>query len=449
MDHVNKKKCESHYSSSDWSNLPTDLLITVSNKITDIADFSRFRCVCKSWNLASKKSTFKTPQIPWLLLPYDARNTTRSFINPSSQAIFNFDLPEARDHAIIGSSNGWLVLVNRNFNLTILNPVTRAQIEHPIPEPTYFKDKIRGSSTQALCLIAESLRCYVYISPIYPEFLTDCVLALFMKDYSHVLFCKIGDKSWKRIRFMARHISSLTYHKGKIYVLAEDTGSVSMCDPNSGSPIVIRLGLDAIGFSYFVKRGNELLLLFDHAEDEDYDYYDSEMKEFEVYKLDESDDSDGSNHSENGGTDYEDDSDHGGLNGVSDDDNDSEEDYVLDGAVSGDDDYDQNYDSADYGDHDFDDKYIYKGSVTWLEYYEPSDYSIFFTSDMVSTIFCNEPSFFKGKSVCYSSVDTDGCLDDIILYNLEDQTGKTLVSLRGQRFYPDVLKPIWFIPSLY
>ncbi|XP_043687836.1 putative F-box protein At4g22180 [Telopea speciosissima] len=122
----------------DWSELPMELLGSVLQRLPNV-DIIHFGAVCTSWHsAASDKSYSSAPQLPWLMLPYKAGHEgkeTRKFHNLSENKIYQIKLPkEIRHSRCVGSSFGWLVIVDRFCHALLMNPFSGAIIHLPPTE---------------------------------------------------------------------------------------------------------------------------------------------------------------------------------------------------------------------------------------------------------------------------------------------------------------------------
>lgn len=117
----------------DWSLLLPELLQSISEKITCITDYIYFRAVCWRWRLATLPIPHHlTPQLPWLLLPRASREDILiepkiQFYGLSWSEMRTLRDPVLQGSRICGASRGWIIL-ERNKEVFLLNPVTRANI---------------------------------------------------------------------------------------------------------------------------------------------------------------------------------------------------------------------------------------------------------------------------------------------------------------------------------
>ncbi|KAF3323827.1 F-box protein SKIP23 [Carex littledalei] len=118
----------------DWSDLPSDLLQTISKRLHDIFDFTYFRAVCKKWRVATSISDLP-PQIPWLL---EERNNVKNsgsenlrFYSLFSDKIRSIHCPPSRGKYLFGPSHGYLYAANLDSDYptySLLNPLTNDEM---------------------------------------------------------------------------------------------------------------------------------------------------------------------------------------------------------------------------------------------------------------------------------------------------------------------------------
>ncbi|XP_074580703.1 putative F-box protein At5g55150 [Curcuma longa] len=116
----------------DWSLLPLDLLRKLGEML-HIPHRIVFRTVCKSWCSALPSIVFP---YPWLLLPAEQIDDSCTFLSlPSDNehcSSFKFSpVPPLHGMRYAGSNTGWVAIVDLAFNISLLNPLTGAQIHLP------------------------------------------------------------------------------------------------------------------------------------------------------------------------------------------------------------------------------------------------------------------------------------------------------------------------------
>ncbi|XP_066374486.1 uncharacterized protein [Miscanthus floridulus] len=147
-----------------WADLPRDLLESVLARLP-VPDRVRFPVVCTAWQSAHTAAAAAAglPQAapsPWLMLPFNP--TARAGRNDDGSAkllVARFlslaegrayairqPAPAARDRLCFGSSpDGWLVTADACSELSLLNPVTGAQLRLPPAATLPFVDARRGA----------------------------------------------------------------------------------------------------------------------------------------------------------------------------------------------------------------------------------------------------------------------------------------------------------------
>ncbi|KAH7550289.1 hypothetical protein JRO89_XS13G0165700 [Xanthoceras sorbifolium] len=116
----------------NWSEFNLDLLEEIARRIKLYDDFVAFSLVCSLFRSAATKENFKfmSSHIPLLMLPSKGCSNSRGF----------FDLPEGTTRSILlpecdgkkcFSSKGWLITIDLDWNMSLLNPFSRVQVELP------------------------------------------------------------------------------------------------------------------------------------------------------------------------------------------------------------------------------------------------------------------------------------------------------------------------------
>ncbi|XP_077214928.1 uncharacterized protein LOC143849679 isoform X2 [Tasmannia lanceolata] len=70
-------------------------------------------------------------QLPLFMLPDKDCSESCKFFNLSDNKLYNIQIPEFHGKWCCGSSKGWLLTVDNNSNIQLLNPLSRTQIQLP------------------------------------------------------------------------------------------------------------------------------------------------------------------------------------------------------------------------------------------------------------------------------------------------------------------------------
>ncbi|XP_010266939.1 PREDICTED: F-box protein SKIP23-like [Nelumbo nucifera] len=292
----------------DWSQLPPDMIVMMSRKLTVYIDYLRFRAVCVNWRSAVSKRPDHLPcQLPWLMLPNTRNNDTcRGFFSLSDDKIHWLELPEAsRRRRCCGSSQGWLVVVEESPVIRLLNPLTRAQIQ--LPPLTTFPN-VLGFDVYRIgkeyTLQTSSGDCYSRnLKEMRDSFLKKVILSsspassseyvalAILNETGELAFCRHGDEGWTFIEDAQPCYEDVICYKGLFYAV-DRRGKVVICDVSGVSPVVTvinTLWLFGGDILYLVEQSGELLLVTRHLElglvEPDMAY---KTIRFEVAKLDSS-----------------------------------------------------------------------------------------------------------------------------------------------------------------
>ncbi|KAL4643714.1 hypothetical protein ACB092_02G112000, partial [Castanea dentata] len=161
--------------------------------------------VCSSWRSAAAQlqSQYHSIHItPWLMLPnaQDDDHTSRCFLNLAENKVYKFENAFefeglGNDPWCVGSSHGWLVILDDEANPLVFNPFSRVQIELPLP---------------ITCKNFEVVVIYGFLS--------------------RLAFCKHGDTTWTNLSDAADQVyRDIICHNNQLYAL-DDNLSVKVWD---------------------------------------------------------------------------------------------------------------------------------------------------------------------------------------------------------------------------
>ena len=122
----------------DWADLPKHLLELVVDKLESSTDYLHFGAVCISWlsilqNNQSRLDTIFCHQAPLLLIPDEHEHKWRVY-DVTKDKFLKSKLLVPYPNCLCGSSEGWLVGVNKDSTVTLHKPgfvVTNSSVELP------------------------------------------------------------------------------------------------------------------------------------------------------------------------------------------------------------------------------------------------------------------------------------------------------------------------------
>ncbi|XP_050211931.1 uncharacterized protein LOC126662087 [Mercurialis annua] len=227
-----------------WSDINRDLLSEIADRINCMRDFIIFGTVCKSWRSVASPDKFnKSTKIPWLLLDQDKYDhTPRKFFDLSKDVIYSIDLPKPylrkvqssiarkfylpriikkfflcsyiKEKQYFLSSKGWYMIVEKEIQLSLLNPfsLSRINLPHPFPVAKDYKMKDFAMNPYITKFVLST-------SPSSSSDFTIMILyRLYSFDPIRLAFWKNGDGEWSDVdlKFYSNFVD-LTYHNGRYY----------------------------------------------------------------------------------------------------------------------------------------------------------------------------------------------------------------------------------------
>lgn len=229
-----------------WSDLPSELLITIAGNLTEFTDHLRFRSVCSHWRSSLPSHSLRLPrQLPWLVLP-SASST--HFYSLSEDRVYSNPPPGIPDNSnLFGSVSGWVLSLsgrNRRIAASLINPFTGSSIGLPSPDP--------GSSLS-----------YVALDTLVWD-RSDSVIVAACSTRQGVFYCRLGETAWAPIESQQHSLaSSITFYEGRFYILQVDTCETVVLDGETLEEITVVLAPDLdspVEAHLFVSAGDLLLL---------------------------------------------------------------------------------------------------------------------------------------------------------------------------------------------
>ncbi|ONK71389.1 uncharacterized protein A4U43_C04F8040 [Asparagus officinalis] len=221
---------------TDWSLLPEDFLRLILDKLSSPLDNARSGAVCKLWHSICKQKTF-----PWLLPPDpDPVHHKLCLFSLSDQEVYHIKLPELENKVIWGASHGWLVTMDEDFFVCLLDPFSKTQIQLPqnlkVNKRLPLRKVVMSSDPRTNpngCII---MAC------------TYCGLA----------YCRLGGKEWTPFPAMGYQIIDFTFCKGQFY--ARYYHGLFICHIDS-EPYFTQLPPKNLQMDYLVDLAGDLLMI--------------------------------------------------------------------------------------------------------------------------------------------------------------------------------------------
>ncbi|XP_077215526.1 putative F-box protein At4g22165 [Tasmannia lanceolata] len=204
-------------------------------------------------------------QLPLFMLPDKDCSESCKFFNLSDNKLYNIQIPEFHGKWCCGSSKGWLLTVDNNFNIQLLNPFSRTQIQLPsfdkfeYPQVIYEPEIRRGSRYVRKTFLSAD-----------PISTSDYIVATFVTAALRFSFYKSGDEGWTTLLNTTwGPFRDAIYYEGNFYCIT-NWGYVVVCDfTSNGLPKFREVSSPIEGggdVEYIMESSGELLKVFRHYE---------------------------------------------------------------------------------------------------------------------------------------------------------------------------------------
>ncbi|KAJ3700154.1 hypothetical protein LUZ61_003859 [Rhynchospora tenuis] len=234
---------------TSWSDLSNDALRHIVGFLS-LPDFHRFSAVCRYCRWVVKQiNCSPAQQLPWLMMGEDILTKKRKFYNLTEKRHYYIDIPEIHNQHWIGSSFGWLFIIDRELVPRLVNPFTRECYVLP-PFPRFEEQILRKRFIKAILSLDPSKTC---------DF---TMLVLYSTNFVQVAFWRPGESSWRCVP--GKHfIVDAIFFRGNFYF----AGCKNLCmlsDLESNPTMELVMPLFNSGIRYLVDFMGELLLVERH-----------------------------------------------------------------------------------------------------------------------------------------------------------------------------------------
>ncbi|KAJ4738980.1 F-box protein SKIP23 [Rhynchospora pubera] len=232
-----------------WSDLCNDALGHIIGFLS-LPDLQLFSAVCRNWRWVAKQNNCSpAEQLPWLMMREDASTKKRKFYSLTEKRHYYIDIPELHNQCWIGSSFGWLFIVDRKFIPRLFNPFTRECYELPLL-PKFEEEMLQKRLVKVV----------LFHDPSKKSDFT--VLFLYRINLTKMAVWLPGENRWRCIPCMD-HVADAIFFRGNFY-LACSSDLFIISDVGSNPTMKLVMPLLLSGIEYLVDFMGELLLVERH-----------------------------------------------------------------------------------------------------------------------------------------------------------------------------------------
>ncbi|XP_022890271.1 putative F-box protein At5g55150 [Olea europaea var. sylvestris] len=229
---------------ADWTDLPVDILVVISQSLTVIEDFTSFAAVCKDWksvtSILKKKPSLPT-RYPRLMLAEkidteDQENqdaSIRCFLNLLTSKRFQLQLPEANGRKCTGAHYGWLWTIGTDLQINLLHPFSRQQICLPpmltFPDQYEYNEKFTPQEVWYFFVSKIAMSSNPCKEKSLHDYNEDCTVVAIYGEFSILAFTKLGGTVWTNISVHSRVYQDIIFYNGKFYAV-DAHGVVVVCE---------------------------------------------------------------------------------------------------------------------------------------------------------------------------------------------------------------------------
>ncbi|PIA56775.1 hypothetical protein AQUCO_00700848v1 [Aquilegia coerulea] len=280
----------------DWSkNLSDDLLDEIASHIDSYDDYTRLRAVCREWKSSLPEIPRRlSSELPCLMFPCDDNRDNHdhhgffSIFMGSEGKVYNLELPNTEYKSCRGSSQGWLITVQKGPSIDLINPLTKVQM--PLPPIYTFPDVLEYQQERVgkeflvrmIYLATQYRNLHIGLAAMEQFFIQkvvlssspgksekSCIAMAIYGDCSKLAYCKIGDREWKLVEGENSLVRDIIHYEGRFFAV-DHIGRVLVVYDNefdvmNSSPTAKVFAAAPEGFSsgrpYLVESSGELLLV--------------------------------------------------------------------------------------------------------------------------------------------------------------------------------------------
>ncbi|KAH7658571.1 F-box domain-containing protein [Dioscorea alata] len=280
----------------DYANLSRDILQEII-KFLSFSDYIRLSVVCSAWHeVAKERHHFLQKQLPWLI---SFNNDCSRFLNLSEEKVYQIEISELHGRLCVGSSHGWLITIDIDLNMNLLDPFSKAQVKLPQLEydasnalHKHFYESFRLHEPE----IRRDMFIYKGVLSGNPYKSFDYIVIVILFGNFKLGFWRPGDLIWTTID-SDFFVEDVIWYNGAFYVVGAH-GQVCLVELGMNHKLIeisstcdndyLRVNRHLEGMEkYLVDFMGDLVLVYRHYiegnNDEDDDYH---TRSFMLFKLD-------------------------------------------------------------------------------------------------------------------------------------------------------------------
>ncbi|KAM5581884.1 hypothetical protein ABKV19_010894 [Rosa sericea] len=225
----------------DWAELPEHLLDSILKRLELLSDYFQFSLVCWSWYWVAKDSESQRAKMmlscyrPPLLLISRSTNqgiNTWNVYNVMSNRVLDLEL-KVPNKRFCGSSKGWLIAMEKDFSLTLINPFFRVKgrrkKENSIIHLPPMTPPSKGLNRWVRDCEYYAYRATISADPILDA--SDCTVVVIYEELGELAFLRLGkDTRWTYVdkSFSLNH--DVIYAQDKFYSVDGKNGDLLAFD---------------------------------------------------------------------------------------------------------------------------------------------------------------------------------------------------------------------------
>ncbi|XP_050387517.1 F-box protein At2g26160-like [Argentina anserina] len=239
--------------SSDWADLPEHLLDSVLKRLPSTSDYMHFSTVCTAWNSVAKLNLSRKRIVP-MLLAYSGKDSTWNLCDITRDKVLDLQL-ELPKRRYFGFSKGWLITMDENSVVTLVNPFSRVK-GMSFAEKSIIK---LPALKRPQCDAHHHSDIYIYKAMISadPIYAKDCTVVIIYGYLMQLAFIRLEsldtDKTWTYINEGVRLIHDVVYVEDKFFAV-DGHGSVMSFLVTPNQEVDVKLVGQYFGQPSIIKR---------------------------------------------------------------------------------------------------------------------------------------------------------------------------------------------------